>query len=686
MTTNSTFRIAELDPADIKNNLKNYLRSQSEFTDYDFEGSGMNILLDLLAYNTHYMSFYMNMLGAEAFHDSAQLRTSLASHAKHIGYVPQSTKPSRTVATITVTPSEDENQETTTLILPRWTSFQSQADDGINYNFVAVNSNTAIKTANTFTFANVILKQGEIISRTYLADSNNPKREYFIPTANVDIDELYVTVQESASNTNYEIYNKFQDLTELKSNSQVFFIEENTISNSHYKLFFGDGYLGKRPVDGNIITLTYLVTDGKYGNGANSFILVENINGYDDNVTISTSNVSAGGADKESLEEIRYRSPRWYTAQNRAVIKNDYQILLARDYPNIQSIAVWGGEENDPPIYGKVFISLKPNENYYITNIEKQQILDDIVKTRSVMTVIPEIINPDYTYLVVRAKVYYDKTATNLDTSQIKAGVRQSILNYRDNNLQKFESKFRISRLQRDIENSNPAINSATVDIFVQKRLIPDFGTTKNYSLDYKTVLDKEELYTFPTFQYIDGDGDTRDCYLEEIPRSFTGIDGIEIVNSGNDYLDAIVTITGDGSGAEATARIVNRKIESIDLNSRGSNYTKATVSITSNTGFGAVATARLQFNLGELRAYYFRDNGEKVIINDNAGTINYNTGQITIDNFKFESISSSDRYNDDILTINVKPRENDISPKRNSIIDLDENDSSSIVITMVEE
>jgi hypothetical protein len=686
MAANSSFRITELEPSAIKENLKNFLRNQSEFTDYDFEGSGMNILLDLLAYNTHYMAFYQNMIGAESFLDSAQLRNSIISHSKHLGYTPNSMKPAKVYATIQVTPSTNENQVATTLTLPRWTKFLSQSLDGTNYQFLTINSNNAVKVNNTFTFSNVVMKQGEVVTRAYLVDNGNPDRSYYIPSANVDTDEIYVSVQKSATNTYTESYMKFDDLTTLRGNSRVFFVEESSTGNNNYRIFFGDNVLGKKPENGEIVTVTYLVSEGKYANEANSFIIVESIGGYDDNVRVIPMQAAGGGADRETIEQVRFRAPRYYSTQNRAVTSKDYETLITQDYPNIDSVSVWGGEEEVPPVYGKVYISLKPKVNYYITNFEKDQIITNIIKTRSILSVIPEIVEPDYTWLLLSAKVYYDKGITNMDDTQVSTLVRQTILDYRDGNLQKFESKFRISKLQRTIENVHESFNAATIEMKLQKRLYPDLNKLKNYTINFNKELEKDKLYTFPSFQHLDSNGVERDCYIEEVPQSYTGIDKIDIVSRGNDYEDVTVTITGDGTGATATAKIVNKKISSIDIVERGSNYSKAVVTITSNTGYGASASADLQFNNGVLRMYYYKPNGEKVFINPKIGTINYLKGIIVLDNLKVKSVTQSSLYNDDLITFNIEPKDKDISPIRNAILDLDENDDSSIKITPIAE
>ena len=690
MSANSALRITELDANAIKENLKTFLKGQDAFTDFNFEGSGINILLDLLSYNTHYLSFYMNMLGAEAFLDTAQLRSSLISHAKHLGYVPNSLTPATAFVTVKVTPTVSEDQLNQSLSLPRWTKFVGESLEGVNHNYVTVNSNNAVKVNSSFTFSNVVLKQGDIQTRTFAVDSGNPKREYYIPSANVDINEIYVTVQESTTNTNFEIYNRFEDLTELRGNSAVYFIEEAMSGNGYYKLFFGDGYLGKKPTNGNIVTVTYLDTAGDIGNGANSFILFDDISGYSGNVRIFTSSPSTGGAKRETLEEIRYRAPLHYTIQNRAVIGDDYAALLLKDYPNLESISVWGGEEETPPVYGKVFIALKPVSNYYITELEKQRIINDFVKNRNVMTIIPEIINPDYTYLKLDIRAYYDKNKTNLDESELRTIIRNAILQYRDDRLQQFDSKFRVSNLQRYIENSNEAINSTTVNLFVQKRILPTLEATKNYEIDFKQRLKKgvgqNKLFTFPEFKVYDSRNVLRNCQIEEVPLSYTGVSRIRILDGGQNYEDAKVTISGDGTGATATARIANKKIKDITLVRKGSNYLQASIAITSNTGYSASAVADVQADEGTLRLFYFAPNGTKVIVNSNIGTINYKTGLISINNLNVYSIIENNNYNFDVITFNINPDENDISPIKNAILDLDENDGSSIKITMISE
>jgi hypothetical protein len=356
-TSNNAIKVADLDFFSIRNNLKDFLRNQSEFTDYDFDGSGMAVMLDLLAYNTYYNGFYLNMVANESFLDTAQMRQNILSHAKIIGYVPQSRRGAWAKVDVQVTPSQTEDQAVNYIVLDRYTRLLGQDIDGINYPFVTVNANSSQKVGSSFYFANIVLKQGEVITRQYQASANNVKRRYEIPSQNVDTSTITVTVQESATNTHTNEYTMFQDLTEVTANSYVYFIEEN--DNLNYTVYFGDDIIGKKPANGNIITVTYLDTQGSSANNISGFRFVDRVAQiFRDNVTVTSIESSYGGTDKETEEQIQFRAPYAYTAQNRAVTENDYYTLIMKDYNNVDAISVWGGEENNPP----------NNRDYGITN------------------------------------------------------------------------------------------------------------------------------------------------------------------------------------------------------------------------------------------------------------------------------------------------------------------------------
>ena len=693
-TANTALRITELDFDSIKANLKDYLNSQAEFTDYNFEGSGLSVLLDILAYNTYYQNMQLHLTGNEMFLDTAQIRSSVISHAKNLGYTPRSRTAATARVNIEVTPGALEDNAATTLEMERYTRFISNPEDGVAYDFITLNSDIAAKANGTFMFSNVEISQGIQVSQQYTVIDNGSDIKFNIPSSKIDTNSIRVSVQESVSNTYTTTYSRANDITQLTGNTTSYFLEEDAVSNGEYVLAFGDGVLGKRLSNNNIVLVNYIETEGENGNDFDSFVASDGINGYSANVVVTTLEMASGGASKETVEEIRFRAPRFYTAQNRMVSKNDYKTLIQSDYPNIDAVSVWGGEDNDPPIYGKMFISLKPVDNYEISNLEKQRIIDHIIENRSVLTVFPEIVTPDYTYLLVRATVNYNPAATNLDESELRSLIRAAILDYRETHLQSFDSVFRKSRLQRAIEDVDPSIRSSTVTVFAQKRFVPTLGETKNYNLQFNIPLYKsginssDKLFSYPSVTMLDDNEISREVFIEELVNSFSGIDSVKVTDVGQNYTEIpTVTITGDGTGATAEAKIINGKVNSITVTNGGINYTRATVSITGGgSGSGATAEAVLESKNGILRSYYFKNSGEKVIVDDEIATIDYLEGTVEFTSLNLSEIGDNTYYDPDTVTINSQPEGNTIRTFRNQILDIDENDASSILITMVKE
>lgn len=675
------FRISELDFNSIRENIKTYLKSQSEFTDFDFDGSGLSVLIDILAYNTHYMGYYLNMVGNEMFLDTAQLRSSVLSHAKLTNYVPRSKTGSTAVVQVEVTPPDGDTESS--LVLPKYSRFVSESIDGVNYVFSTTDSYIVSKADGKFTFNNVAIKQGETANIYYTVVDGN--RKFPLPSSNVDTTTITVTVQESSSNTYLTTYKLAEDLTELDGNSKVYFLEETP--DDDYLVYFGDGVLGYRPANNNIVIIKYLDTLGVGANKANSFVNADAIGGYA-NVAVNSVTPAVAGAEKETIEQIKFRAPISYTTQNRAVTKNDYESLLKRDYPNITAISVWSGDENIPPVYGKVFISLKPVTNYEITSLEKDRIIREIIANRGVLTVTPEIIDPNYTYLTFRINVNWNKDATDLDESQINSLVRASIEDYVAENLSDFSSVYRNSVLHEYIDNSHQSVLSSQIVTFLQKRITLVPNTRRNYEIDFMTSLHRggliEGMYTYPSVKTYDSSNVERDVLFEEVPGSFTGIDSIKIINRGINYSsNPTVTITGDGTGATATATILNGRLDSINIVSRGRDYTRASVSITGGGGSGATASAQLEFRNGAIRSYYYKQNGEKVIVDPLAGTIDYDSGKIKLNSLYVLSVEENQLFEQNILAFNIKPENDIVKTERNSIIDLDFGDPSAIQINI---
>lgn len=684
MSANTTLVVSNLDFDTIKNNLKTFLRNQSQFQDFDFEGSGMSVLLDILAYNTHYNSFYLNMIANEMFLDTSKIRQSTVSHAKLINYVPESSHGAEARVNIIVTPSQVENQETAVLTLEKYTKLLGRAIDGINYPFVTINSNTVNKSGNTFTFSNVIIKQGEVVTRQFLMDASNTKRRFELPSANIDLNTLSVTVQESSSNTETFVYNIAEDLTELTSNSKVYFVEENEDGN--YRLYFGDDVIGKKPKVGNIINITYLDNVGSLANKINVFTTSASIGTFNDNVRVYSTGASYSGSERETIDQVKYRAPYFYTAQNRAVTEYDYETLITKDYNNIDSVAVWGGENNNPPIYGKIFLSLKTKENYFLTNLEKEEIKESLIRNRNVLTVIPEIVDPSYTYVLLRGSVYYNPDVTSLSAGTIQSYVRAAIGDYRDQNLNKFNATFQKSKLQSYIEDSEPSIVASDIRSYLQKRVSVTLNQTKSYTFEFDTPIKKNDINqavsSYPAVTVVDKNYVQRNVFFEEVPSIASGIARFDITNGGINYSSTpTVTITGDGSGATGVARVAGGRIVSIDITNKGANYTRAFITISDETGQGAQVVPVLENRIGTLRTYYIKETGEKIVVSDNAGTIDYDKGTIVIKSLTPLALVTNQYYDTNVLTISV-PVENQIIPTvQNRIIDIDENDPLAIQV-----
>ena len=687
-TANTSLRVADLDFNSIRNNLKTYLNSQSEFNDYNFEGSGLSVLLDILAYNTYYNSFYLNMVANEAFLDTAQIRQNILSQAKLINYIPASNRASEAQVSIRVTPTTSENQTIDYIVLDKYTRLLGADIEGKTYPFVTVNSNTAHKSGTSFYFPNVWIKQGEVITQQYLMGANNTTAKFEIPSANVDTSTLTITVQESSSNSYTEEYHISQDITEVTSNSRIYFLEEN--ENLNYTLQFGDGILGYRPKIGNIVIATYIDTQGSEANDVTRFNAIDPIGVYSSNVRISTVASSRTGIDKESIETIKLRAPQFYTAQNRCVTVRDYETILTKEYDNIDAVSIWGGEDNDPPVYGKVYISIKTKGYYTLTNLEKENIKNTLIKSKNVVTVTPVIVDPDYIFVTVRGKVYYNPQMTTKTANELLDIVKQAVYKYANDELNTYKATFKKAKLQNYIQTSDASITGTDITIYLQSRQKVDRTQSKKYYYYFNTPVEKgtftNKLFSFPQITVLDTSLTPRNVFYEEVPDSFTGVDMIEVISPGRNYASANVTITGDGTGATAKATVVNGKIVSIAVTNKGINYSRALVNIDGPGGVEATAKAVLQARNGTLRTYYYNDLGSKVIVNPDAGTIDYDTGEIVLYSIKPSAVLSNDYYDLDILTINAVPGGEIIPPLRNRILTVDDNNIQTIQLEMVAE
>jgi len=687
MAANSSVQFTELDFDNIKTNLKTFLQSQDTLKDYNYEGSALSVLLDILSYNTQYQAFYLNQVGNEMFLDSALQRSSVVSHAKLLNYTPKSAIAPAATVNVTVNQVTDSS-----LTLPAYTNFLSESVDGTNYNFLTTTDHTVNISANTATFNNVTIKEGTYATSTFTVNSStNPTYTFQIPNANVDTTTIQVKVQQSLSNTSYVVYNAASNYLTLSRTDTVYFLQEGL--NGYYEIYFGDGILGNKLIDGNVVKVSYLVTNGSMAAGANSFILMDSVSGYSNTVTNSITSASHGG-DKESIESIKYQAPKSFSAQNRAVTKNDYITLINQNSLGIQfdAVNVWGGEQNNPPVYGQVYVCLKPSHSYTLTQTQKQRIIDEVIKPVSVLTVTPTIVDPDYTYIQLSINVYYDPAKTTQTSTQIQSGISQSISKFATSSLNTFNSTFNAYDLLSSIQTYDKSIITSEYSMQLQKKFYPSLKISETYNLYYNTPLERGILLSgvnsSPTMQFRNPSNLANiidEVSIQEVPTTTNSIDSISVINSGNSYQVApIVTILGDGTGATAHAVIVNGKITKIVVDTPGSGYTQAIVNITNasndTTGSLGAASATLSGQFGTLETYYYSTAGVKTVLNANAGTIDYTNGIITLNSFNPYNVNNPLGQ----LTVSVKPTTSIISSTYNGIITVDPFDPNAIIVNVI--
>lgn len=677
---NARLNVTDLDFDQIKSNLKTYLQQQTTFQDYDFEGSGLSVLLDILAYNTHYNAYYLNMVANEAFLDTALLRDSVVSHAKTLGYVPHSTRAAK--ATINLT-ADSGNTAPGTLTITRGTGFSSNLLDGSSYSFVVLEDVSVDKIGTQFYFDSLDIYEGVLANYDFTyTQQSNPKAVFTLPEENIDTTTIFVSVRPNSGNSFSQVYTKSTDVLDVTADSLVYFLQESR--NNQYQIYFGDNVLGKALNDGAIVSVSYLITTGPAANKSNAFVADSTIGGIS-NITINVVNVASGGSLRESVDSIKFGAPAQFTTQNRLVTFKDYETYLIKNYPSVDSLSVWGGEDETPPVYGKVFISLKPKENYYISEAEKQRIIDEIVTPKSIVSVAAEIIDPKYLYLLVDNYVQYDKNKTSQNPEAIKSAIKNAILLYNQTNLNKFGATFVLSKLQDVVDAvSLESIRGSETILRLQKRFAPELNVSKTYQIEFNAELHRgttTNRLASSEFDVFDSLGVRRTAQLEEVPNSYTGVTEINVTNPGFGYTTApTVTIIGDGTGATATATVINGRIQKITVVNRGTDYTTALVTLSGGNGYGASAVAVLDSRFGTLRTVYYDTFAQKQIIRENAGTVDYQKGLVTLNDIRFLSVKPSDG----LIRISLESEKGIISSVKNTLITIDETDPASIVTELV--
>ena len=471
--------ISELDFDQIKANLKVFLQSQAEFSDYNFEGSGFAVLLDTLAYNTHYLGFNANMLANEMYLDSADVRANVVSLAKMLGYTPTSSKSPTASVDITVNDATG-----TTLTMNKGQTFTT-AVDGTAFNYITNDEITITPVDGVFKFSNVTLYEGTPITFRYTVDTQDPDQKFLIPSANADTTTLKIKVQTSLTDTNQTTYSSVTGLTKLDNTSTVYFLSET--ETGKYCVTFGDNILGKKLSNGNIVIMEYIVTNKALSNGAKTFTPAGNIGNFS-NITVATQSVSQGGSEPESKESIRFNAPLQYSSQDRAVTTSDYETKVRSLYPNALAVSAWGGEDDETPIYGVVKIAIKAASGSTLTTQTKADIVAKL-KEYNVASVTPMIIDPETTSIILNSTAKFNSSATTKDADTLKANIIQAITNYNATTLQKFDSVFRHSKVATLIDDVDTSILSNITTLKIRKDLTPTLNSSLKYNVYFRNSL-----------------------------------------------------------------------------------------------------------------------------------------------------------------------------------------------------
>jgi len=507
--------ISELDFNSIKNSITNYMAADETFSDYSFEGSALSSLTDLLAYNTYYNSFYLNMIANEMFLDTARMRNNVASKAKLLGYLPTSARSARATisATFEITNSTGRsNTELSVLKINRDFVFKF-SDLGIDYRFVPditrIVDRQRVEDLGDGTYKHVyeifdlVVVQGVEVVENYVVDTTDPNQKFFMSNSNVDTTSLRVLIRENRESSYFEEFKLNTDTMKLSDISRTYFLQES--HEEKYEVVFGDGVLGKELITGNVVSLTYLITDGAVVNGLTGSMNLLGKTGVaglklstegaaPDNLTIIGR--TFGGADRETTDSIRFYAPRTFEGQNRAVTVRDYMTIIPKIFPQAESMNVWGGEDNDPPQYGRIFMSIKPSKGLYLSSSEKDDIITKLMRNYSVVSLKPVIMDPEFLRLKLTIQVKYDDESTLIEESELKLAVRNSVIEYNRKFLNDFNSYFRYSQLLATIDETDTSItNNLTTMSLINEQSVT-YNTVAEYTFNFSNALQPGSVYS----------------------------------------------------------------------------------------------------------------------------------------------------------------------------------------------
>jgi hypothetical protein len=535
MTTNRKIQVGSLEFDEIKASLKEFLKGQSQFSDYDFEGSNMSILLDILTANTYYNNIYTNMAINETFLDTASKRSSVVSRAKELGYTPRSYTCAKTTANFVVT-----NADVTVpyITLPKYSTF-SGIKDSVKYTFYTTQDYTAgIDTTDpsVYKFSNVEIIEGSPIINRFVYSSVDNATTFILPNPNIDTETLTVRVQEPPS-TLYETYLPVSNFADVDENSKVYYLGEK--ENGEYELSFGDGILGKALVNGNIITTNYMVSNGSGANGISNITYTGPSLGTGTIENLTITSAVYGGREAETTEEIRYNAPNFYASQNRIVTALDYETFILNRVSSIKAVSVWGGETMVPPVYGKVYISAQTTSGKTLTYQEQQDIITDYINPYKMVTIIPEFINPEYINVELNVVAYYDPTLTAKSAGDLITSITSTMLYMNVTELQQFNRILRGSYVSRKVEEVDPCITSCVPRMKMHRTVTPIYNVATNYDINIGNPFEAGSIISTPFF--IDNFGNV--CYIDDDSQGnlllYTLINGVryDLRNTGTvDY------------------------------------------------------------------------------------------------------------------------------------------------------
>ena len=574
MAANSSIILSNIDFDTHKNTLKQYLKSQTRFQDYDFEGSNMNVLLDVLSYNTYHNMFYLNMVASEMFLDTAQIRDSVVSHAKELNYTPRSFKSAEANVNITITSTDLAKRS---IPIARGTTFTSRFNNK-NFTFsigesVVVTDYTINNSASTISFigTDITLYEGYFVNDSFTFTSDKTER-FILTNKNCDISSIAVTVIEDVGASVYT-YSRATSLFNIDQNSKIFFAQP--CENDSYEIVFGDGITGRAPKDNSVISVEYRISNGQLPNGCNTFKADSTIDG-ETNITITVNSAAAQGSVSESIDDIKYNAPRHFTTQERAVTTEDYENLLKLNFSEVNAVSAYGGEDLDPPQYGKVFVAVDLKEVDGIPEVKKDQYYR-FLKPRSPVSIDPVFVNPAYTYIGLTSTIRYNINVTKLSSEDIKTLVSAAITKYAEANLNNFNKVFRYSNVVEAIDNAQTAIISNETNVKIIKIIAPTLGVSSTIDIDFQTALDTTQSTARGGYSITS----TRFIYKGE--RANLQDDGTGVVNivsaTGNiitnigtvDYASGLVQLSNfiidsfEGAGIKIKAEPRNKDISVIN-------------------------------------------------------------------------------------------------------------------------